>query len=389
LEELAMAGVLTSIPPPAPERSMAMLRRGLAKYAEAGITTAQDGASSHDMLTLLAAADAAGALPIDVVAYPMYTIADEGLLAEIATAWRQPGRFRIGGIKITIDGSIQGYTAFLGQPYHRQPGGADLQGRGCDSEAGARMVAGPDGSASGAVPAPIPQAPGGDHRGYPSMPQEAVTQWLATCDAAGIPLLCHCNGDAAVDMLLEAVGAVRADGARPDLRTVIIHAQTIRDDQLDVAADHGLVPSFFPIHVSFWGDRHRDIFLGPERAARIDPARSALDRGMRITLHHDAPVAGISMLAVVSAAVNRRTTGGAVLGPDEAITPYEAFRAITADAAWQYFEEDRKGTLEAGKLADLVVLSDDPFAVDPETIGGIRVVETIKEGTTVFEAAEG
>jgi predicted amidohydrolase YtcJ len=144
------------------------------------------------------------------------------------------------------------------------------------------------------------------------------------------------------------------------------------------------VPSFFPIHVQFWGDRHRDIFLGPERAARIDPARSALDRGMKITLHHDAPVAGINILNVVSSAVNRRTTSGKLLGPEQSITPYEAFTAVTKDAAWQYFEEDRKGTLEIGKLADLVVLSDNPFTIDPMKISSIRVVETIKEGKTVF-----
>jgi predicted amidohydrolase YtcJ len=187
-------------------------------------------------------------------------------------------------------------------------------------------------------------------------------------------------------MLLEAVQKVRAEKPRPDLRTTIIHAQTMRDDQLDFAAKHGLTPSFFPIHVYFWGDRHRDLFLGPERAARIDPARSALDRGLKVTLHHDAPIAGIEMLKVVWSAVNRVTTSGELLGPAERITPFEALRAITADAAWQNFEEDRKGTLEKGKLADLVILSGDPLGVDPMTIKDIRIVQTIKEGETVYPA---
>jgi predicted amidohydrolase YtcJ len=185
-------------------------------------------------------------------------------------------------------------------------------------------------------------------------------------------------------LLIEAVNQVRGDEPRPDLRSVIIHAQTIREDQLDVAAAHALVPSFFPIHVEFWGDRHRDIFLGPERAARIDPARSALDRGMKMTLHHDAPVAGIDILNVVSSAVNRRTSSGKLLGPEQAITPYEALRAVTADAAWQYFEEDRKGTIEESKLADFVILSDDPLSVDPMSIKNIQVLQTIKEGETVW-----
>lgn len=90
------------------------------------------------------------------------------------------------------------------------------------------------------------------------------------------------------------------------------------------------------------------------------------------------------MLGIVSAAVNRLTTSGKQLGAEQAITPYEAFRAITKDAAWQYFEEHRKGTIEAGKLADFVILAEDPFSIDQRKIGGILVLETIKEGKTVF-----
>lgn len=129
---------------------------------------------------------------------------------------------------------------------------------------------------------------------------------------------------------------------------------------------------------------HKALFLGPERAPRIDPARSALQRGMRFTLHHDAPVAGIDMLAVISVAVNRRTTGGDVLGEDQKISAADALRAVTIDAAWQYFEEDGKGSTEPGKLADMVILSTNPLEVDPKTIGDIQVLETIKEGVSVY-----
>jgi predicted amidohydrolase YtcJ len=188
-------------------------------------------------------------------------------------------------------------------------------------------------------------------------------------------------------MVIAAVAKTRANKPRPERRTTVIHAQTMRDDQLDFAAEHGLTPSFFPIHVWFWGDRHRDLFLGSARAVRIDPARSALNRNLKITLHHDAPIAGIEMLKVAWAAVNRETTGGKVLGLDERITPFEALRAITADAAWQNREEDRKGTLEVGKLADLVILSADPLAVDPRTIRDIQVMQTVKEGAVVYSAS--
>ena len=108
---------------------------------------------------------------------------------------------------------------------------------------------------------------------------------------------------------------------------------------------------------------------------------------MKFTLHHDAPIAGIGMLPVAAASVNRLTSSGQPLGFDQRITAFEALRAITADAAWQYFEEDRKGTLEVGKLADLVVLTADPLAIDPLEIADIQVLETIKEGQTVYEVA--
>jgi predicted amidohydrolase YtcJ len=227
----------------------------------------------------------------------------------------------------------------------------------------------------------------GDYRGYANMTQEEVETWLKRCDDAGIQIQAHTNGDGATDMLVKAVENVRGEKPRPDLRTTIIHAQTMREDQLDFVAQHGLTPSFFPIHVYFWGDRHRELFLGPERASRISPSRTALDRGIKVTLHHDAPIAGIEMLTVAWTAVNRVTTSGKELGPEHRITPFEALRAITADAAWQVFDEKRKGTLEVGKLADLVILSADPLAVDPMTIRDIKVLETIKEGITVFSAA--
>jgi predicted amidohydrolase YtcJ len=383
MEEKAMGLLLAKVPGMAPERALEVLQNGLKKYAEAGITTAQEGAALPPMLKLLEAGDKAGMLPIDVVSYPVYLTLDDATIGEIAKTWKTPARYRMGGIKLVLDGSIQGYTAYLSRPYHVQPGGRDLLAEcTCDSDTGLRLVLGSEYEKEGTHN--HEHSTGSDYRGYENMTVEEIVTFLRKADDAGIPVIAHCNGDAAVDDLIEALNQVRGERPRPDLRTVIIHAQTIREDQLNFAANHGLVPSFFPIHVNFWGDRHRDIFLGPERAARIDPARSALDRGMKFTLHHDAPVAGCDMLGVVSAAVNRLTTSGKQLGPEQAISPYEAFRAITKDAAWQYFEEHRKGTLEAGKFADFVILAEDPFTIDQRKIGDIVVLETIKEGRTVF-----
>ncbi len=389
LEETAMAFLLAKIPAPSPERALEMLSFGLGKYAEAGITTAQEGGAVPGMLSLLERGAEAGILPIDIVSYPVFATLDDTTFERIAKHWNEPARYRMGGVKFVLDGSIQGYTAYLSKPYHVQPGSdAKVEADSCGSDAGMKMVLGGD-SIESAYEAHEGSEVSEDYRGYPNMSLEEVVKWVRLADEAGVPFLAHTNGDAATDMLIEALRTVRTERPRPDLRSVIIHAQTMREDQLNVAANQGLVPSFFPIHVQFWGDRHRDIFLGPKRAARIDPARSALDRGMKITLHHDAPVAGIDMLNVISAAVNRRTTSGELLGPEQAITPYEALRAVTKDAAWQYFEEHRKGTLEAGKLADMVIISEDPLAIDPMKIDKIEVLQTIKEGKTIYPANRG
>lgn len=383
LEELAMLFVFKKLPTPTPEKAMAMLEQGLGHYAAAGITTAQDGATGLGAVKLLGAMAQAGKLPIDVVSYPMYKGINDALFDAIAQNWQTFGRFRLGGVKLTLDGSIQGYTAYLSKPYFVQPGATTVTPDRCENSTTEHLFVSGDTPAEKTAAGAKPQD---GYRGYPNMTQEEINSWLQRCDAKGVQLLAHTNGDAATDMLIAAVATARQDKPRPELRTVIIHAQTMREDQLDFAAKHGLVPSFFPIHVPFWGDRHRDLFLGPERAARIDPAKSALNRGMKITLHHDAPIASIGMLPVAAAAVNRVTSSGKELGPEQRITPFEALRAITADAAWQYFEENRKGTLETGKLADLVILTADPLAVDPMKIGDIKVLETIKEGKTVYQA---
>jgi hypothetical protein len=383
LEELAMALVAKKLPMPTPEQAMDMLEAGMRFYAAAGITTAQDCATGKGALEILTAMEKQGKLPIDIVVWPLYKGVDDAQFDAIVADRERRGRLRRGGLKMTIDGSIQGYTALLSEPYFVQPGDTEPTADKCVTDTAEHLFVSKD--TEEGTPSAHPK-PGGDYRGYSNMTQEEVETWLARCDAADVQVQAHTNGDGATDLLIAAVDKVRGDKPRPDLRTTIVHAQTMREDQLDVAAKHGLTPSFFPIHVYFWGDRHVDIFLGPERAARISPSRTALDRGIKVTLHHDAPIAGIEMLTVAWSAINRVTTGGKELGPEHRITPFEGLRAITADAAWQHREEDRKGTLETGKLADLVVLSADPLAVDPMTIRDIRVLETIKEGRSIYKA---
>jgi predicted amidohydrolase YtcJ len=384
LEELAMVLVLKELPPPTPEKAMAMLEEGIQFYAQAGITTAQDCASGKGTIKLLETMEQQDKLPIDIITWPIYKGVDDAQFDAIVADRKKRGRLRRGGMKLTVDGSIQGYTAFLSKPYRVQPGGdTQLSADKCASEEAEHIfVSADNASGSGSSTHKLEEG----HWGYSNMTQEEVETWIKRCDAANVQMQIHTNGDGATDMLVKAVDTVPGDKPRPDMRTTIIHTQTMREDQLDFAAKQGLTPSFFPIHVYFWGERHRDIFLGPERAARISPSRTALDRGIKVTLHHDAPIAGIEMLAVTWSAVNRVTTPGKELGPEHRITPFEGLRAITADAAWQNFEEDRKGTLETGKLADLVVLTGDPLAVDPMKMKDIQVLETIKEGQSIYVA---
>ena len=201
---------------------------------------------------------------------------------------------------------------------------------------------------------------------------------------AGYQIAIHANGNAAIDDVIHAFRVAQAELPRPDACHRIEHCQMVRPDQLDAIAELGLSPSFFVGHIYYWGDRHRDIFMGPTRAAGISPLRSANDRGIRFTVHDDTPVSPLQLIWV---SVDRLTKSGQVLGPDERVTPLEALRAVTIDAAWQNFEESLKGSIEPGKLADLVILSDNPLTVAPETIRDIKVKETIIGGRTVYRSS--
>ena len=172
---------------------------------------------------------------------------------------------------------------------------------------------------------------------------------------------------------------------RADARHIVIHAQMAREDQLDTMAQMGAIPSFFNLHTFYWGDRHRDIFMGPERAARFSPARSAVERGMPFTLHADTPVVPMTPMKMVWAAVNRLTSSGRVIGPDQRISVLDALKGITLHAAWQGFEEQDKGSIQPGKLADLVVLDRNPLSISASRLcTTIKVLRTIVGGTTAY-----
>ena len=348
LEEEAMAPIEARVLAPSPLASWRILREASRRYLAAGVTTAQNGYATKLQIRALGWAGRLGLLPLRLVMWPEPAVADEILAGEFS--FEPTERVRLGAVKIVADGSIQGYTGYLSQPYFVPPG----------------------------------DDPG--YRGYPRVTRDALREMVSRYHAAGMQIAVHGNGDASIDDILDAFEAAAREHPRDDSRHVVVHAQMTRPDQLDRMARLGVVPSFFSLHTFYWGDRHRRVFLGPERAARISPAASAAARGIRFTIHCDAPVVPMEPIRLVGSAVNRRTRSGFVLGPEERISVMQALRAVTIDAAWQHFDEADKGSLEPGKLADLVILSGDPRAVAPETIGELRVVETIVGGESAWRA---
>ncbi len=262
-----------------------------------------------------------------------------------------PERIRVSAVKLSQDGSLQGYTGFLSSPYHQQPEGKS------------------------------------QYAGYPARSRENLVEMVKNYHRAGYQIAIHGNGDAAIDDILYAYREAQAEFPRPDARHRIEHCQTPRDDQLDQIRELGVTPSFFIAHVYYWGDRHRDLFLGPDRAERISPLASARERGIRFTIHNDTPVTPVDPLHLVWCAVNRQTRNGEILGPEQRIDTYAALQAVTIDAAWQNFEENIKGTIELGKLADFVILAENPLTVERLKLKDIQVVETIVGGESMFHGS--
>ena len=354
LFETAFLPIFTRVPGPGDDETLELLAAGQELYLREGITTAQEGATMKHQLDLLRILAGRGALKLDVVALPF--------IAEIDAVFAgQPprnepeyvNRLRIGGVKIVSDGSPQGRTACFTTPY---------------------LTGGPAGQK--------------DWRGELSFPQATLNEWVKKVYDGGATLFVHCNGDAAIDALLEAHRFASGDDPTRPRGTVGVHSQFIRRDQLEKYKAWGITPSFFTLHCFYFGDTHL-ANRGAAQADGISPLKSARGLGLRPTNHTDFNVSPLDQIFTIHTAVNRVSRSGRVMGPDERVTPLEALEAITIDGARMYGEESSKGSIEPGKLADLVILSDNPLTVPPAAIETIRVVETIKEGKTVWKPRAG
>ncbi len=372
MEETALNAVRSKRPPFSTELAAQAILGASKVWASYGQTTAMEaglGLGNDDIAIVTHAVDAK-LLPIDLYIAAKDSALDDSLAASYSIASqynpqaggvvaklrafrpdldkRYINRARLGGVKFWLDGSLD--TAWFTQPYTVTPQGKTTP-----------------------------------FSGYRQIPDEVLDAAFDKYWPTELQIHMHMNGDAAADQALSAISkAVKKHGMR-DARPVFVHASWLRTDQIDRVKTYGAIPSFLTSGIIPGGDSVVKLW-GAERAAGAMASRSFLRSGLTFTFSHDAPVSPEpSILALIDSGVNRTSGTGQVVGPDERIPPYHALRAVTSMAAYLIKEENAKGTLEAGKLADLVILDRNPMKVEPNTIKDIHVEETIKEGKTVFK----
>jgi len=330
----------------------AFARAGTQLWASFGYTTAQEGRATPQVAEIARTVAAAGELPVDLAVYPDVLVDRDYILTNQSDTYENG--VRIAGAKLTIDGSPQGFTALRGRPYYD----------------------------------PVGTYPPG-YKGYAAASEDQINDAIAWAFENNIQILTHSNGEGASDMLLAAIKAAEAKHGLADRRPVLIHGQFLREDQVAEMRDLNVFPSLFPMHTFYWGDWLRDHTVGPINADNTSPTGWVRERGMMFGTHHDAPVAFPDSMRVLSATVTRRTRSGDILGPHYRVDVITALKAMTLWPAYQHFEEDMKGSIEVGKVADFVILSDDPTAVDPETLAEIKVQVTIKRDKEIYRAPGG
>ncbi|WP_296204235.1 amidohydrolase [Psychrobacter sp. UBA3962] len=322
-------------------------------YAEKGITTAQDGMTDREAIRFFQSQADQGRLKIDLVSLAGFSELESNLKDSDFKFKDYKNGFKVQGTKIIADGSPQGKTAYFTQPYLTQV-------EGCDK----------------------------DCTGLPSLSQDTLNDLFKLAYQADNQLFIHANGDASIDMILKAHEYAAEALQQPldkDRRTVVIHSQFVRPDQLQTFKKYHIEPSFFTNHAYFWGDVHIEN-LGKKRAEFLSPIVSADKLGLKYTNHSDATVTPTDPIFTLWTAVNRVSRSGKVIGSEQKASPYQALKSITSHAAYQLFEEDSKGTLEVGKVADFVVLEKNPLTVKPMQIRDIKVVTTIKNGKPIYQA---
>ncbi|MFJ5790983.1 amidohydrolase [Lysinibacillus sp. NPDC093197] len=355
-EHAAMSFVYDYIPAPLKEEVIDLIRVAAQDYVAQGITTNTDAAVGHSEYDIHMDVIRDTKHPMRMRLMFMYNVLLEDGFFEKYNANQlnqkiledSNGMAKLDSVKLFQDGSIQGLTGALRQPYYNDP---NLFGE---------LI----------------------------FPQQTLNDYVLNFHSRGFRIATHGNGDRAIGSILEAYQHALDTSPRTDHRHRIEHVQTATPEDLKLMKDYNIAASFFINHVYYWGDRHKNIFLGPERAERINPLKEADDLGLLYTLHSDCPVTPISPLFSIWAAVNRVTSGGHVLGEGQKINVETALKSMTIYGAQLNFDEQDLGSIEIGKFADFAILDKDPTAVDPMTIKDINILFTIINGEIVFENKE-
>lgn len=341
-----------------------MMIAAQAVYASQGFTTVQEGRADPKTMGVMANVPA-NTFQLDVVAYPDLSWLESakmldaplmsGPLMSTPASRKYTNHFRIGGVKLALDGSPQGRTAWFTEKYTEAPAGAKE-----------------------------------GYRGAPNYTDAELLRFTELAYDKKWQMIVHANGDAAVDQMLRVVKTAAKTGQGEDRRTVLIHGQYMRADQIPAIKALAIFPSLFPLHTFYWGDWHL-VLAGSARAELISPTASVLDAGMWFSIHSDAPVTSPNSMRILDSAVNRVTLKNHVLGPAERIEPIVALKAMTLWPAFQHFEESTKGSIEVGKVADFVILCRNPLrATAPEDrhkLHEIPILETIKDGKSIYRRA--
>ena len=339
LEENAFIDSLKKIPLPKIEEIINAFKEAQEIYLSHGITMAQEGVITNELAKIYKLLADKHEIFLDVVAYMDYRNVDEIKKEYSKFINKYNNNFKIGGIKIFLDGSPQAKTAWLREAYANEP----------------------------------------EYYGYRIMKDEDVEEILENSKESNLQILAHCNGDKAAEQYINAIKKV--SGLK---RPVMIHAQLLGLDQLPDVKKYNIIPSFFISHIYYFGDIHIKN-LGMKRAEHISPAGSSLKKNILFTFHQDTPVIEPDMFETIWCAVNRTTRDGKVLGEDEKISVLEAIKTVTINAAYQYGEEEIKGSLKAGKNADFIIVDKNPLKVAKDELRNIKILETIKDGKVIWK----
>lgn len=349
LLEKAMFLLLAKLPQPTAEQKLAALDAAQNAYFAEGYTHAQDGATQPPDVAFLTSPAARERLKIDLALLPFSTGLD-ALLAQPALKFGSyQGHVKLQGIKFVLDGSVQARTGYFTRDYKRG-------------------------------------SPEGHHpwHGEPVLSETDFIVQAKKVHDRGWQLFVHANGDAAIDMAIEgfdALGITAAANRRP----IVIHSQFQRPDQLAAYKRIGVGPAYFSNHTWYWADIHRTNF--PDEVVDfISPFASARAAGLIASNHSDYSVTPLDTRFMLWTSMARVSPAGVVSGEKERLGAYAALQALTTGPAWQIFEEDRKGRIKPGLLADFVILDQNPLTTPVDGIKDIRVLETVKEGKSVWSA---